>query len=229
MIVWDGIVSDDIGLYVEHYPGIVLPTRKVSFVSIPGRSGDVLVRDDSFQNVTLTYDVYITETKNFLAKQREITQFLYKAGYRELSDSYDVGITRIAAFIGGQEFESNMNRAGRATIEFNARPQRYITANLETKPYTSAMTLWNPTGNEARPLIVVNGTGTGTLTVGNQTVSFSSLPVILDCEEQNAYYGGLNMNNTVTGEFPVLPAGETGFSWTGGVTGIEIAERWYYL
>lgn len=229
MIIWNGIDSDSVGLYVEHYPGIVLPTRKQRFVSVPGRSGDIIIMDDSFENVTLSYDVFITETANMLVQQREITEWLFQPGYNILEDSYDVGTARRAAFVGGQELESVLNRAGRGTIEFNAWPQRYIAHNIYPREYNSSLTVSNPTNNEARPYILVKGSGSGVLNVGNQTISLSSLPVVLDSESQNAYYGTTNKNNTMTGDFPLLPAGFTSISWSGGVTGIEIAERWYYL
>ena len=93
--------------------------------------------------------------------------------------------------------------------------------------------LRNPTAFTALPTITVTGTGAGTLTVGDVTVSISSMPrgaVVLDSDTQNASYGAFNLNNTISApEFPTLPAGESVVRWTGGITSVEIIPRWWTL
>ena len=90
--------------------------------------------------------------------------------------------------------------------------------------------LLNPTAFTALPLITVTGTGAGTLTVGDVTVTINSMPrgvIVLDSDTQNAYYGAFNLNSTISApEFPTLPAGESVVRWTGGITGVEIIPRW---
>lgn len=38
-----------------------------------------------------------------------------------------------------------------------------------------------------------------------------------------------NLEFTLGGEFPTLPAGETRVTWSGGVTAVEITPRWRTL
>lgn len=95
--------------------------------------------------------------------------------------------------------------------------------------------LVNPTGFPAKPMITVHGSSSGTVTIGTETVTISTITdgMILDCELEEAYAisGGVvsNLNSVVSGSYPVLGAGESAVSWTGGVSGLSIVPRWYEL
>ena len=88
--------------------------------------------------------------------------------------------------------------------------------------------------DESLPLIQITGNGSGMLTVGGVTVTIDSMDsgLTLDAETQNAYNGLENKNGTIRiagGKFPILPAGETRITWSGGVTAVEITPRWRAL
>lgn len=90
--------------------------------------------------------------------------------------------------------------------------------------------IYNPTEFTALPLIRVYGTAAGTLTVGNTVVKIKSITeyVDLDCELQDAFKGITNCNgNVYAPDFPTLPPGGTGISFSGGITKIEIKPRWW--
>ena len=73
--------------------------------------------------------------------------------------------------------------------------------------------------------------------MGGCTVEIHELtePIILDCEQMNAYAQNgegapLNKNGSIYApEFPHLQPGETSISWTGGIKGVEIIPRWWEL
>ncbi len=49
-------------------------------------------------------------------------------------------------------------------------------------------------------------------------------------ELQEAYYGSTVLNTKMTGEFPVLGAGNTAISWPGvNVTRVSVTPRWVAL
>ena len=227
MLNWHGVSSDEVGVIVEHYPNMPIPVRQQTFLNIPGRNGGILITQPTYDNVSLNYDVFITESDNIIVDDRIVMEWLLVPGYQELSDSYDEGITRYAYFNSDTEFVNTMNKAGRATLTFSAKPQRYLSEFLTPAAYTAPLV--NPTANEAYPLIICHGTGTGTLTVGNTVVDLADCEIVLDCENQQAYYEGTNMNDKMSGDFPTLPAGTTSISFTGGITSVEVAPRWYYL
>lgn len=235
MIYWAGRSSDDVHVIVERYPSVTLPSRKLDTQAVPGRNGDLLFEQNAYQNYVQAYDVYMSAERIRLPRaMREVANWLCgPSGYQKLEDDYDVETYRRAYFAGPLDVESVLHRFGRATIEFNCQPQRFLRAGDQTLELSQGEALLNPTAFTALPLITVAGTGAGTLTVGNVTVTINSMPrgaVVFDSDTQNAYYGAFNLNNTISApEFPTLPAGESIVRWTGGVTSVKIKPRWWTL
>lgn len=235
MIYWAGRSSDDVHVIVERYPSVTLPARKLDTQAVPGRNGDLLFEQNAYQNYIQSYEVYMSAERIRLPRaMREVANWLCgPSGYQKLEDDYDVETYRRAYFAGPLDVESIMHRFGRATIEFSCQPQRFLRAGDQALEVSQGEALLNPTAFTALPLITVAGTGAGTLTVGNVTVTINSMPrgiVVLDSDTQNAYYGAFNLNSTVSAlKFPTLPAGESPVRWTGGVTSVKIKPRWWTL
>lgn len=231
MIFWNGRSSDEFGLIVEAYPARPVPRRKFTRVSVPGRSGDVIIPEEAFENTTQPYDCYISaERRGLPIAANTLLNWLCASGYQCLEDNYDPDIYRIAQYTGGVDIENTLNMFGRATISFDCQPQRWLKSGEQPRRLAAPGALCNPTGMTAFPLITVHGSGAGSLTVGGTTMTLSDCNgVVLDCDSENAYRGTENMNNTVSGEFPALGAGQTDISWTGGITAIDIKPRWWSL
>lgn len=237
MIQFNGVSSGSLGCYVEHYPARPIPKRKSESFSVPGRSGDVIAAQDAWENVEQSYDIYLSAEAAGLpiVSGRVVEWLMQPRGYARLEDDYNPDIFRMAIFLGSVDLKNTLNAFGRASIKFNCQPQRWLKSG-ET-PWSSAGSeaLVNPTGFPALPLIVVHGSGSGTVTVGAATVSISAITdgMVLDCAEGEAYAesGGTvsNLNTAISGDFPVLGAGETAVSFTGGVTAVEITPRWYEI
>lgn len=234
IINWAGVSSDDLRVRIERYPIRVLPERVQTATEIAGRNGALLYVDGNFQNYEQEYEIFISAERSGLVRAaRAVAEWLESpVGYQRLEDSYEPDVYRVAFYEGGQDIESILNRFGRATITFCCKPQRFFKAGEVTKSFTAAGTLTNITKFDALPLITVYGSGAGTLTVNDNTVSISSIDeyVVLDCELMDAYKGTTNKNPTVSlVDFPVLTAGENQISFTGGVTSVEIVPRWWTI
>lgn len=232
MIFWNGRSSDEFGLIVEAYPVRPVPRRKVTKVSVPGRSGDIVFPEDAFENVSQPYTCYISaERQGLPLMATPIVNWLCAPGYHRLEDSYNPGIYRMAQYTGGVDIENILNMFGRATITFDCAPQRWLKSGEIIKRLTqSGAVLFNPTGQKALPLISVHGSGAGALTVGGETLNLTDCNgVVLDFSTENAYRGSENMNATVTGKYAGLGDGESAISWTGGITAIDIKPRWWSL
>lgn len=235
MIFWAGRSSDDVHVVVERYPSVELAGRKLDTQSVPGRNGDLLFPQNAYQNYVQSYEIYVSAERIRLPRaMREVANWLCgPTGYQKLEDSYDVETYRRAYFAGPLDVESVLHRFGRATIEFNCQPQRFLRVGNLAVQAAQGQALLNPTAFAALPLITVTGTGAGTLTVGGVTVTINSMPrgvIVLDSDTQNAYYGAFNLNSTISApEFPTLPAGESVVRWTGGITSVEIIPRWWTL
>lgn len=234
MIVWAGQSSDDLRVVVEHYPAQPRPHQRYTVETVPGRNGALLLAENAYQNYTQPYDVYISAERSGLPRAaRAVAAWLCApTGYQRLEDSYEPDVFRLAYFSGPLDISNILNRFGRATLEFNCKPQRWLKEGEQTVTLTqSGAVLCNP-GMEALPLIMVYGTGEATLTAGGSTVQIKSLDgsLTLDSDLQDAYKGTENKNSTISApEFPVLPPGESAVTWTGGIQRVEIVPRWWVL
>lgn len=115
-------------LYVEKYPNRSVPNRKILSYSIVGRSGNLIVDQDSYENVMQSYDVFAKGDSNESLQEylRDISAWLVSvSGYKELRDSYDPDIYRLARVANAPEFINSLNKFGRATIEFDCKPERF--------------------------------------------------------------------------------------------------------
>ena len=231
MIWWHNVSSDDVNVVVEHYPNVVIPTRKQEKIAIPGRSGDLLIQQDAFENVRQTYDIYISaEQPRLPTIVHKVTEWLCVKGYQRLEDSYFLDTFRLASFQGGIEVANILNRFGRATIEFDCKPQRFYKSGEFYISLSNGSKLINPSPFTAKPMIVMTGSGSGTLTINDKTLSLTNTAnVTIDCDLMQVYRNGSSANSIASGNFPDLADGESTISWTGGISGIQIKPRWFTI
>lgn len=232
MIWWHGKSSDDVNVIVERCPDVIMPVRKQEKISITGRSGDLLLEQDAYENVIQRYDVYVSAEKPRLPTiAHTVVEWLMGVkGYQRLEDSYWLETFRMAAYTGGAEISNILNRFGRATIEFDCKPQRYYKSGDFFIDVENGTELLNPSPFTAKPIIIVEGSGAGTITAGDKTINLTNCDnITIDSDIMQVYRENTNMNRTASGAFPVLGAGQTEITWTGGITGIRVKPRWYTL
>lgn len=132
---------------VERYPTIKKAARKYRQYSIPGRSGDIFIQDDAWENVIQPYEIYAGGDTDGQAQTdwTAIAKLLSLKDYQTLSDTYDTTHYRKAVFNGPMDIENAWNTHGRATIEFNCRPERFLTSGAESVTFEAtdnAITIW---------------------------------------------------------------------------------------
>ena len=111
---------------VERFPEIKKAARKFRRYNIPGRSGDVIFQDDAWENVTQAYEVFAgSDTYGSQVPWTDLARSLYQTGYQELSDTYDPDHFRKAVYNNQIDVENSWNSHGRATLEFDCRPERF--------------------------------------------------------------------------------------------------------
>lgn len=150
-------------ILVETPPDYTFPSRDANFTHVPGRDGDVLVDNGSYNNVTRTYNLAIgDEDIDYARLAYELSDWLHSAnGYAKLTDSYDPEHYCMAAFIDEGSIVNILQHAGRISVSFNCKPQRYLISgdkkiNVLELPGTNYKKLVNPTRFWARPLIHVH-------------------------------------------------------------------------
>jgi len=231
MIWWHGKSSDDVHVIVERCPDVIVPSRKHEKISITGRSGDLLVEQDAYENVLQRYEIYVSaEAPRLPTISHTVVEWLMVKGYQRLEDSYWLDTFRMASYTGGTEIANILNRFGRATIEFDCKPQRFYKSGDFFIDMEQGMQLLNPSPFTAKPILVVEGSGNGTITAGDKTITLTDCNnITIDSDIMQVYQGTTNKNRTASGAFPVLPEGQTEITWTGGITGIKLKPRWWTL
>lgn len=231
--VFGGVNSRDYGVLLSGPGTADAPQRDVETVSVPGRSGSLLIDNGRYLDIKIRYTCAIIHgfEVRFAAFRNAL---LGQQGYCRLEDTIHPEEYRQASFTGPINPETTpFNRAGTFELEFTCKPQRYLKSGEHTiRLAASGAVLRNP-GMPSLPLITAYGSGAGALTAAGITVTFRdtfSGPLALDCDTQNAYYGPDNKNDEISAPlFPVLPGGDSKISWTGGITGIDIVPRWWIL
>ena len=215
------------------------PERDYEVVHIPGRNGDLVIDNGSYQNVTRKYSISVGEIDgNFTTLAAGVSEWLHSAsGYARLEDSYESDYFRLAYYVADAEMENLFHQAGKMSIEFNCKPARFLKAGERAVPFTTAGSLRNPTFQKSFPKLTVVVSGSGTLTVGDQTITISGLTgstrMVIDSELQDVYEEGslTNLNSKVSFSdgFPLLSPGVNAITFTGSITSVEVVPRWWIL
>lgn len=231
-LIYNGVSSKDFGLYLTGSGAFNAPERDIDTLEIPGRNGSLTIDNGRYKNITQSYEAFIH--RDFRQNAEGVRVWLLSAsGYRRLEDTYHPDHFRLARFAGPLEFTVRALCSGAETqLLFDCDPRRFLKSGEVPTTVTDTTVLNNPTRFPALPLLTVYGSGTGTITVSDNIVSFGAIDeyVTLDCEQKDAYKGIENKNATVSlTEFPVLQSGENTISISGGVSRIEITPRWWTL
>ena len=238
---YNGRSSADFGLHIEKKDVFSAPEYDAEFISIPGRSGDIINPNRRFSNIKVTYTVFLAR-KNAAALAsvlRDIKGWLYSEPdrYHEITDSYDAEYFRYGVISGNLDIEEQLNKVGSVTVTFNCKPYKYSFAGQQMVSVDStSISVTNPTAFESRPYIKLYGSEAVTLNIssGSSTTSWTISAINeyieIDSELMNCYKGIVLKNDTVMGDgFPMLKPGTNTISCVGAVTRIEVIPRWCCL
>ena len=132
----------------------------------------------------------------------------------------------------GSSFRQNGIHAWSLEIKLKMHPFRYQKNNTEVV-LTSNGTVTNPGTVYSEPVIIVEGSGDVTLTIGKQTMQLTiDTKATIDCrhKKQNVYDKNGNLKNTLRkrgGFFEIAP-GTSGIAVSGTVSKITIKGNWRY-
>lgn len=212
VIYFNGISSKDLGVEIESFPKYEIPEKEITKYEIPGRNGDIVIDRGTFKNVNVEYSISVmVKDGDYSSRLHAIASWLYSpSGYARLEDSYDSECYRMARISSNTSFENLFNQAGKATLTFDCKPQRFLKKGEEQLEYNetdSHATLINPSFFSAKPLLKLCNIGqapsAGTISniglngyrfaVNDIIDSIVGLPypivdVIIDFENKKAYY-----------------------------------------
>lgn len=216
------------------------PKFDVTMTAVAGRNGELISPNGRYPNVGVSYTCFVVARNQdeLAAVLTEIKNWLYTEPdrYHDLADTYDPFHVRKAVFNNKLDITEQMLKIGSFTVNFSAKPFKYLKSGLVSQTHTTTFTLTNPYAFAAKPYIKVNGRGNGTLVIqsqdSNKLWEFSTLNGFTECDSElmNFYHDTELKNDTVQGEgFPELPAGTSTISFSGGITSVEIKPRWVTL
>lgn len=228
--VWAGETSLSKGLTVERCPAFGAGQRIVEKTTVPGKSGDLVFDTGAFSNYTQSYEIWFRDKSAGMtsAAKSIATWLLSPSGYQRLEDTYDPDVFRMAVYTGPMEIENWMLTYGRATLDFDCMPQRWLKSGeipVSVKNGDVILNQWQKT----KPLLIVSGNGTLEINDSVIQISGTSGQYFIDCETENAYQNEISLNANLTVEnnlFPVLRNGETQISFT-GIDSLQIVPRWW--
>lgn len=220
--------------YIGSSPNIIRPKRKMTITQIAGSNRDYIDMQDAWETYDQPYHLFLGDgtEDNIQEKFDAVARVLYKKGWQVLLDDYEPDIYRLAYYQGGFDAENRYTRLGKFDITFRCRPERYLAMGNDPVEFTTGGTITNPTTYEAKPLIHIEGSGNGTLTVAGTLMEFTDLVDYLnvDSDIMDVYRQPTeNRNSLMTGDFPVLPAGNSSVSFTGGITKVTITPRFWRI
>lgn len=230
--IYDGVDSRELELLVSGEKTYNAPSRDVTNISIPGRSGDLYIDNGRYTNAEISYTCHLSN--DILNKIKYLKAWLSsKVGYRKLEDSYDPDYFRLAAYHNALEFEVSLNRFATFELLFDCDPFKYLKQGEQTVTFTkSGSTIYNPELFESRPIITVYGTGSCILTINNVNYNLSNIDqyVTINSVTYSVYKDTVNKNSTINFlDFPVLQSGYNIVDFTGAINKIEIIPRWCTL
>jgi len=245
--VFNGFDSETFGLYLTGTETFDSTSKRQTKYHIPGRNGDLIVSDDDYENVTYKLKVGLIGddasqlkdiTHTLHSKVRQLRSVLLSSkGYCKLSDDYHPDEYRMAQFVGNISFDVTNYQHAEATLEFDCKPQHFLTVGLNKYDFTSNGILQNFTYFSSKPLIRIYGkgkveVGDGIINIAEEGTSY----IDIDCESEDVYEGATNRNENVeisyqgiSHLFPKLDPGKNVINLGDGITKIVIQPRYWML
>lgn len=178
---WNGVKSTDFtsdvsSLHVSKAIRFSSPKRKFTKYNVSGRNGDVFVLQDAYENMTISIDVFLyniprdpSSYKDLSTLCRNIANWIYgPMGYAKLK-LYGKDGYYLACYNGPFDVENSLYQFGKATIDFDCRPENYITSTptiyteipteeLYDNEYVKELTIRSPSdiSQNAKPIIAYN-------------------------------------------------------------------------
>lgn len=232
-IIFDGYHLSDYNIQVSGSGTWNMPNRRTQKDQIPGRHGDLITDAGEFENIEIPYPAFIA--RGFAKKYEDFERMmaLHTDKYYRLEDDYHPDYYRMARVVPGIIPETGtLNRSGRFTIAFDCKPQKWLKSAEIAIEFSGTFELFNPTGYEAKPLIVAPSGATITITDKDGNISSLAtadfgLDTTYDAETEESIAGVTYVNEYVTQTGTIsLPPGRNTLTASAP---IKITPRFYVI
>ena len=226
---WNGARCTAYGVHVLEQPPLTMPSERVTFTDVPGRSGSLttLQGEDVYDDMLLTAQCIVSDPARipnlctWLRGGGKVTFANRPGGY------YNARIVNQISF--DKILRGNPHRS--FAVNFRCKPFWHVEGISPITITSSGTFITNPGNVASEPFIGVYGTGDITLMVGMTITELFGISgsITLDTLHMEAFIGSISANNRMSGDFPILLPGTNAVSWTGSVSRVVILPNWRYL
>lgn len=249
---FNGTNSLEYGVFITDKNSYNRPERDISFISVPGRNGDLIIDNGRYKNVNIKYGLRMVVPhiywpyENISPAIDTVVNWLSPTtNYYKLTDSYNPDYYRYACITSALTFNQKHSDIVDFSVTMSAKPYKYRHDGNTATTITSTTTLYNNENAAALPLIRLYSSDEYNQKTESQkqttSVSFvingTVFPVYnvntyvdIDSELMSVYKSNTNMNKyyTIT-NFPVLGQGASTVGLVSNAKKIEIIPRWRAL
>lgn len=202
--------------------------RDGKYFDVLGRSGSLFSDNSRYKTVTLQTQLAIKGNmqNNMEAMRRFLSSCVGFCRYEESDTPQEYRLASFSKEFNPSDYD-HLN--GVVTLQFVAQPQRYLKAGEIPVSFNADGQIFNPTYQNAKPLIRIYGNGS--FEIGNITVTVAEHTqayIDIDCESMLIYSVATRMSEYITmtnHEFPEFRPGLNGIT-VDGVT-LQITPRWF--
>lgn len=230
-----GIRNDSLDVRLLSMPTRPHPARKGEFKEIPGKNGSVWQDQGAYENIVIPVHCIAPDND----KIDGVNAWLSAEGDLIFGDEPSRAYHAIVVQNFDRSNRSQFLRGQEFTVSFDCGPFRYEASPVaDISIGTTGTAIINPGTWASAPLLTINGTGDGTLMIGNDTLIFNDLAgyIVVDCDAKIAYTGGTSDTDPIvlatqhlTGDWPQIQPGTSFVSFTGGIQSVVITPRWRWL
>lgn len=190
---FNGVSLSSFGGRIMKAPTHTIATRDKTFTKIYGQSGDELIDNGSYNNVTFSVEIGLfTFVSQQTAQQlaRAIIDWLapLQDGYYQYRDTENEGYFTQAALVNFDQVQREMRTFLKATLTFNRVPFWYSNSGTHGITFNNQGLFVNPEDYSSEP--VLNLTYTGSSTTLNVQITFNGVPIEITM-------GSMPLNNQI--------------------------------
>lgn len=217
--IYKGKNSREMGISILKLPPRIKPERRGEIINVPGRNGFLFESDDAYNNKTLEIECTFIPPEG--RTREEIDDLIMEIlvwldGNGELYFSDYPNYYYEATIINAIPIERLFKRYRRFIVAFEVQPFSKSKIQVIVDKLTLSEEIINVSTYYDTPLkINLEATGDIAIHINDTIMNFTDLdtPIVIDGELMNVTDGnGVNMNNHMIGEFPMLKPGKNTIS-----------------
>lgn len=219
-LIYNGQSLNNLGFVIKTRPIYTVASRNISFQSVLGRNGDVIIDNQRYENVEMSYSINSIPHFVTAGSSQELVHALIDwlapsdGEYKILRDDWNSGYFCEAICTNIGEIANNLFLGLDTTITFNRKPFWYSDLGQMPKILDAqnlTYVLNNPEIYQSEPVIKINGKGNIDLMINGKYYHLKKVDdsVTIDCETGNATKDGVMCNEVTDFDYPpVFTAGE---------------------